>query len=92
MKIIFIKLVNNVSETDEIDILLTDQYSGINAKEFKKFQNNKQFPIVFTAGNSPFSNGFNERLNQRLVKKIRCKINEEGNKRAWTIIARECVS
>jgi len=42
--------------------------------------------------NAPFSNGLNERLNQTLVNKIRCKINEgEGGRKAWTTIARECV-
>lgn len=47
--------------------------------------------LVFTAINAPFSNGLNERLNQTLVNKIRCKINEEKNRRAWTSTARECV-
>lgn len=41
--------------------------------------------------NAPFSNGLNERLNQTLVNKIRCKINEnEKNKFAWTTIAHMC--
>jgi len=41
--------------------------------------------------NAPFSNGLNERLNQTLVNKIRCRINEKEEKKAWTTIARECV-
>lgn len=40
---------------------------------------------------SPFSNGLTERLNQALVNKIRCKINEEGNRQACTTMAQECV-
>lgn len=40
--------------------------------------------------NAPFSNGLNERLNQTLVNKIRCKINEKNYKSAWTTIAHEC--
>ena len=47
-------------------------------------------PIVFTAVKAPFSNGLNERLNQTLVNKIRCKINEKRNKIAWITIAHEC--
>lgn len=87
----FIKLVTNISETDNIGMILTDQYPGINSKEFKRFLAEKQIPMIFTAVNAPFSNGLNERLNQTLVNKIRCKINEEENTRAWTKIAHECV-
>lgn len=87
----FIKLINKVTEIDEIDMLLTDQYPGINSKEFKSFVDNKSISMVFTAVNAPFSNGLNERLNQTIVNKIRCRINEEGRKSAWTIIAQECI-
>lgn len=87
----FVKLIKNISETEDIGMLLTDQYPGINSKEFKKFLNEKQIPMVFTAVNAPFSNGLNERLNQTLVNKIRCKINEKEKKRSWTTIAQECV-
>lgn len=87
----FIKLVNKVTEPDRIVILLTDQYPGINSTEFKKFLNDNQITIIFTAVNAPFSNGLNERLNQTLVNKIRCKIYEDEKKRAWTTIAHECV-
>ncbi|XP_070170869.1 uncharacterized protein [Polyergus mexicanus] len=48
--------------------------------------------MVFMAVNAPFSNGLNERLNQTLVNKIRCKINEKEKKIAWTTIAQECVN
>lgn len=47
--------------------------------------------MIFTAVNAPFSNGLNERLNQTLVNKIRCRINETNNKTAWTTIAHDCV-
>ncbi|XP_072392450.1 uncharacterized protein [Diabrotica undecimpunctata] len=47
--------------------------------------------MIFTAVDAPFSNGVNERLNQTLVNKIRCKINEGGRKTAWTTIAQKCV-
>lgn len=88
----FVKLVKNITEKEEIGMLLTDQYPGINSKEFKEFLNDKQISMIFTAVNAPFSNGLNERLNQTLVNKIRCKINEKGIKKAWTTIAQECVS
>lgn len=59
---------------------LTDQYPGINSKEFKDFLEEKEISLIFTAVNSPFSNGLNERLNQTLVNKIRCTINEKEKK------------
>ncbi|CAH2085844.1 unnamed protein product [Euphydryas editha] len=87
----FIKLTKKVLETDEIRIILTDQYPGINSREFKQYLQDNNTTLIFTAVNTPFSNGLNERLNQTIVNKIRCKINEKNNKRAWTTIARECV-
>lgn len=89
----FIKLVNKVSDSEDIKLLLADQYAGINSTEFKYYLDNKHITMVFTAVNSPFSNGLNERLNQTLVNKIRCKMNEKKEKNiAWTTIAQECVN
>ena len=67
-------------------MILTDQYPGINSKEFKNFLKEKNIPIIFTAINSPFSNGLNERLNQTLVNKIRCGISENGRKKLTWIV------
>lgn len=87
----FIKLVKNITEDNEIGTILADQYPGINSDKFKEFLEKKNIPIIFTAVNAPFSNGLNERLNQTIINKIRCKINEKERKIAWTTIARECV-
>lgn len=87
----FIKLLKNVLETDEIGVILTDQYPGINSREFKEFLDRNNVKLIFTAVNTPFSNGLNERLNQTLVNKIRCKMNEKEGKKAWTTVAKECV-
>ncbi|KAA5784738.1 transposase family protein, partial [Pseudomonas aeruginosa] len=86
----FIKLVQKVTSDYKIDLILSDQYPGINSKDFKFFLEKEGIPIVFTAVNAPFSNGLNERLNQTLVNKIRCKVNERRDKIAWTTIAHEC--
>lgn len=77
----FIKLLMKVTETEDVGMLLTDQYPGINSKEFKTFLKENKISLVFTAVNAPFSNGLNERLNQTLVNKIRCKINEKEKKK-----------
>lgn len=88
----FIKLIKNIAEKKKIETLLTDQYPGINSTEFKKYTKDNNIPIVFTAVNSPFSNGLNERLNQTLVNKMRCKKNGTEKKTAWTTIAQTCVN
>lgn len=72
-------------------MILTDQYPGINSNEFKNFLDEKNIPIIFTTVNAPFSNGLNERLNQTIVNKIRCKINKNEKKQAWTTIAHDCI-
>lgn len=87
----FIKLVKNVLETDKIETILTDQYPGINSKEFKKYLEENEVRLIFTAVNAPFSNGLNERLNQTLVNKIRCRMKEGEKRKTWTTAARECV-
>lgn len=87
----FIKLIKKVTQSHKIDLILTDQYPGINSKEFKNFLKQNNITIMFTAVDTPFSNGLNERLNQTLINKIRCKINEGDKKTAWTTIAQECI-
>ncbi|KAK7871567.1 hypothetical protein R5R35_010364 [Gryllus longicercus] len=87
----FIKLMENVTENHDVQMVLTDQYPGINSKKFKQFLEKKKIRMIFTAVDSPFSNGLNERLNQTLVNKIRCTINENDKKIAWTTIAKKAV-
>lgn len=76
----FKKLVSSTREINKINIILVDQYPGINSTEFKKFLESKDIQLVFTAVDSAFSNGLNERLNQTLINKIRCKINKKEKK------------
>lgn len=73
----FKKLVQKVTKDNKIGMILSDQYPGINSRDFKNFLHEENIPIIFTAVNAPFSNGLNERLNQTLVNKIRCQVNEK---------------
>lgn len=86
----FIKLVKLVTREHKIGMILSDQYPAINSNDFKTFLKQENIHMIFTAVNAPFSNGLNERLNQTLVNKIRCKINENNNKVAWTTMAHQC--
>lgn len=88
----FIKLVTDIIKSEKVKTILTDQYPGISSKEFKEFLKKNNVKLIFTAVNAPFSNGLNERLNQTLINKIRCKIKEgKRGRKAWTTIARKCV-
>lgn len=88
----FIKLIHEIAETEKVGTLLTNQYPALNSREFKNYLTDKHIELIFTAVNAPFSNGLNERFNQTIVNKIRCRINEtDTNKKAWTTIAHECI-
>lgn len=87
----FIRLIRGITTDNKIGSILADQYPGINSKEFKDFLDKENTILIFTAVNAPFSNGLNERLNQTLINKIRCRINEKKEKTAWTTVAHECV-
>lgn len=88
----FIKLIDSVANKHQIKIILADQYSGINSKEVKDYNmQTRNIILIFTAVDCPESNGLNERLNQTLINKIRCRINSKNKKRAWSKIAEECV-
>ena len=86
----FIKLLQFVEKKGKILTLLTDQYSGINSTQFKQFVKSKRINLIFTAVDCAFSNGLNERTNQSLVNRIRCKIYETRDC-PWTVLAEQCV-
>ncbi|XP_014227449.1 uncharacterized protein LOC106652820 [Trichogramma pretiosum] len=53
----FIKLIKEVLEVESIGMLLADQYPGINSREFKEYLKENQVKLIFTAVNTPSSNG-----------------------------------
>ncbi len=73
----FIKLISKIKTDDnaEIEILLADQYPAITSDEFQNYLEKENINLILTAVDSPFSNGLNERLNQTLINRLRCKIN-----------------
>ena len=86
-----IKLINTTGETDSIKIILADRYPVMTFKEIQEYAREKNIKLIFTSTDCPSSNGLNERVNQTLVNRIRCKINSEKKKRNWTKIAKESV-
>lgn len=88
----FIRLVDSVETEHHISRLLSDQYGGLCSSAFKDYLQAKGIEHLFTAVDSPSSNGMVERLNQSLVNRIRCKMNEQKKKKAWTTVASQCLS
>lgn len=86
----FTNLIKKVEKDGTIKLVLSDQYPGINSAQFKQYLNKQKISLVFTAVDSAFSNGLNERTNQTLVNRIRCKM-YENKKKSWPQIAEECV-
>jgi transposase InsO family protein len=85
-----VKLIEPIASRHKIGVVLADQYSAMNSKQLKNYLKSMNIALVFTCIDCPASNGLNERLNQTLVNRIRCKI-AENDRRAWTSIADECV-
>ncbi|KAL3277805.1 hypothetical protein HHI36_013147 [Cryptolaemus montrouzieri] len=86
----FVNIVKKIQRKGQPELLLSDQYAGINAKQFKKYLKTNKIKLIFTAVDCPFSNGQNERTNQTLVNLIRCKIAENRN-RPWSVIADQVI-
>lgn len=91
----FIRLLNLVlKDGNKIENLLTDQYAGITSNDFKDFVADNNINLIFTAVDSPSSNGLNERLNQTLVNRLRCKVNEnfKNKKKPWSTLLVDCIN
>lgn len=87
----YIKLMDPIIKDNQIKTVLVDQYGAFTSKKFKTYLKNRNIQLVYTTVDNPQSNGLNERLNQTLVNRIRCRINENDTRGAWTKIAQTCV-
>ncbi|GFW34944.1 transposon Tf2-9 polyprotein [Trichonephila clavipes] len=65
--------------------LLSDRNAAFTSSKFKKFLKHTHHNIrqLLTSANRPQCNGKNERVNQTLVAKLRCKVNST-TKPPWT--------
>ena len=86
-----IALIDPIAKKQKIGVILADQYSGINSRELKSYLRSREIELVFTSVDCASSNGLNERLNQSLVNRIRCRLNSRPDKCAWTTVAQQCV-
>lgn len=88
----FISLVDSVQKRHQIGTLLTDQYGGLSSDEFLSYCSSSNIDHLFVAVDCAFSNGLNERLNQTLVNRIRCAMNDGPSSSNWSTVAYKCVS
>ncbi len=87
----FIRIISKTLQDHHIEVLLTDQYGGLSSKEFLDYLKSQNIVHYYTAVDNPKSNGLNERVNQTLVNRIRCRIQEAKNSCAWANVALKCV-
>jgi hypothetical protein len=89
----FIRITEKVNKENHVEVLLTDQYGGLCSNKFEDYLREKKTEHIITAVDSAESNGLNERLNQTLMNRIRCRMNEDSKKRKnWAVIAQKCVN
>jgi len=86
----FIKLVSRVQKNNKIGLLLSDQYGGLTSAKFENYLKNQGITRILIAVDAPFSNGLNERLNQTLINRLRCRVNAPENKTSWSVSALRC--
>ncbi len=80
----FINLIKNVMQTNKPKLVLADRYTGINSKEFSNFLSKNYIKLMFITVNCPQSNGLCERVNQTIVTRLRCKLNDNNQNKCWT--------
>lgn len=69
---------------------LSDRGTGFTAGKFKQFLKHNRIHQLFTSSHHPQCNGMNERTNQTIVTRLKCKINDEPQK-CWTKLLSEVI-
>lgn len=64
--------------------LLSDRNAAFTSSKFKKFLKHNNIRQLLTSAHRPQCNGKNERVNQTIVAKLRCKVNSSSKKIPWT--------
>lgn len=90
----FIRFLTPIHSENKIGTLLTDQYGSLGSDQFLDYLRDNGIQHYFTALDMPSSNGLNERSNQTMINRIRCRINDpvyNSQNYAWSTIAHKCV-
>ena len=79
----FINLIKLIINTNKPKLILADRYTAIISKELKKILYKNDIKITFITVNCQQSNGLCERVNQTIVTRLRCKINDQNQHLSW---------
>ena len=79
----FINLIKTVTQNSKTKLILADRYTGIKSNEFINYLEKNDIKIMFITVNCPQSNGLCERVNQTIITKLRCKINDNNQNICW---------
>jgi hypothetical protein len=79
----FINLIKTVNQTNKPKMILADRYTGIKSHEFSSFLEKNDIKLMFITVNCPQSNGLCERVNQTIVTRLRCKLNDNNQNICW---------
>ncbi len=79
----FINLIKIVNQTNKPKMILADRYTGIKSNEFSNFLDKNDIKLMFMTVNCPQSNGLCERVNQTIVTRLRCKLNDNKQNICW---------
>lgn len=80
----FINLINAICQIQKPKMILAERYPSICSKELSHYLENRQIKLLFIASNYAPSNGISERVNQTIVTRLRCKMNENKNLSCWS--------
>ena len=72
----YITCLKSVFQTGTPRKFLSDRGSGFLGSKFRRFLKNHNVHQLFTSSQHPQCNGMNERTNQTIVNRLRCKISE----------------
>lgn len=74
----YINVVKQMLKVGPIKQILTDRAAGFLSNSYKKFLEKNNIKRLLTSPEHPQCNGLNERTNQELCKRLRCKINDSN--------------
>ncbi|GFS78883.1 transposon Tf2-11 polyprotein [Trichonephila clavipes] len=80
----YANILKQVFKIQITEKLLIDRKDAFTSSRFKKFLRNYYIKHLLTTAHHPQTNGKNERVNQSLVTRLKCKVNASSTKIPWT--------
>lgn len=87
----FINLIRLIQKNGKIKRIIMDQYPALTSNKLKKYLKNESIEYTYTPVDHPATNGTIERAGQTIVNRLRCKLNEEGERRSWSTLIKSVI-